>query len=343
MVSKRFRILTVLIVVNLILPSISLGGNPQGNSLKQIRALLTPFISFAPFFIAEEEGYFADQGLRVHPVNLDDATKAVPALMKGDLDIVGGTLSVGMLNMMAKGSRIRIVADKGYIHPTECDHFALIARNDFLREGKAVDPVQIKGKRVAVKAARTTEYFLELILKKVGLTMREIEVANIPDEMMLQAFKNGNIDFAVTAEPWITRVLDTGLGSVWVPAREMLPDFQIAFTLYGPNLLDKDPVAGQKFMTAYLKAVRQYGKGKTRRNLDILAKHTGLAQDFLNRCCWAPIREDGQINLQSLLDFQSWALTKRYLPKAAYREQLWEPRFAVNGHAALLSRSEKLQ
>jgi NitT/TauT family transport system substrate-binding protein len=337
MIFTRSRILTSIIVLCLLLPSICLGVNHQGNRFRPLRALLTPFISFAPFFIAEEEGYFAEQGLKVQPVNLDDATKAVPALMKGDLDIVGGTLSVGMLNMMAKGSRMRIVADKGYIHPSGCDHFALLARTDFLRAGKMADPLQLKGKKVAVKLARTTEYFLELILKRVGLTMSEIEVANIPDDMMLQAFKNGNIDLAVTAEPWITRVLDTGLGAVWVPASQILPDFQIAITLFGPNLLEKDPVAGQKFMMAYLKAVRQYGKGKTKRNLDIMAKHTGLTQEFLNRCCWAPIREDGQINLRSMLDFQSWAVARRYLPMAADKEQLWEPRFAADAHALLLS------
>lgn len=35
-----------------------------------IRIVVTPFLNYAPFFIAQEEGYFAEQGLAVEMVRL---------------------------------------------------------------------------------------------------------------------------------------------------------------------------------------------------------------------------------------------------------------------------------
>lgn len=317
------------------LPSISVGRDRQGESLVSLKALLTPFISFGPFFIAGEEGYFAQQGLEVHAIHLDDASKAIPSLLKGDIDIVGGTVSVGMLNMMAKGARMRIVADKGYISTAGCDHFALLARNDLFKDGKISDPRQLKGRRIAVKPARSTEYFLEITLNKFGLAMSDVTTVNLSDEIMLEAMRNRNIDLAITAEPWITRVTDTGQGMVWIPASQVIPDFQVAIILYGPNLIDRAPGLGKRFMAAYLNGVRQYNRGKTKRNLDIMNKHTGLTHEFLHRTCWAPIRDNGQIHLQSILDFQSWALMKRYLNKPVKKEELWDPRFVEDASATL--------
>ena len=321
------RIFPSVVISFLLISSICLGADKQGKSLVSLKALLTPFISFGPFFIAEEEGYFAEQGLDVHFINLDDASKAIPSLLKGDLDIVGGTISVSMLNAMAKGAKMRLVADKAYISATGCDHFALLARKDLIKDAKISDPACLKGKRVAVKPARSTEYYLEKILGKAGLTINDITAVNIPDEIIIEAIRNGTIDFAVTAEPWITRSIDTGQGMVWTPAKQIIPDWQIAIVLYGPNLIDKNPDSGNKFMVAYLKAVRQYNKGKTKRNLDIMNKYTGLTNEFLIRSCWAPLRDDGHIHIQSILDFQSWALMKGYLDKPATKDQLWDPRF----------------
>jgi ABC-type nitrate/sulfonate/bicarbonate transport system substrate-binding protein len=248
-------------------------------------------------------------------------------MIKGDLDIVGGTICVNMLNAMAKGAKMRLVADKAYISAMGCDHFALLARKDLIKDVKIFDPVYLKGKRVAVKPSRSTEYYLEKILEKAGLTINDITAVNIPDEIISEAIKNRNIDFAVTAEPWITRAIDTGQGMVWIPAKQIIPDWQIAIVLFGPNLIDKYTDSGKTFMVAYLKAVRQYNKGKTKRNLDILNKYKGLTNEFLIRSCWAPLRDDGQIHIQSILDFQSWALMKDYLDKPATKDQLWDPRF----------------
>jgi len=73
--------------------------------------------------------------------------------------------------------------------------------------------------------------------------------------------------------------------------------------------------------------VRQYNEGKTERNLDILEQATELDRDLLEQGCWPPIIIDGSHDLQSMIDFQSWAQEKDLLDNIATEEQMWDSRF----------------
>jgi NitT/TauT family transport system substrate-binding protein len=118
----------------------------------------------------------------------------------------------------------------------------------------------------------------------------------------------------------------------------VIPDTHYALVRFGPNLLEKNPEAGKRFMVAYLKAVRQYNQGKTARNLDILAKHTKLDKDLLNTACWAQLRNDGHINVQSLIDFQDWALQRGLLDKKIPEDRLNDPSFLKYANEVLDSK-----
>ena len=88
-------------------------------------------------------------------------------------------------------------------------------------------------------------------------------------------------------------------------------------------------------MTAYLKAVRQYNQGKTKRNLEILVEHTGLDQTLLEEACWSLVRNDGTINVESVLDFQDWALEKGYIDNPVTEDQFWDPSFVEYANQVL--------
>lgn len=58
-------------------------------------------------------------------------------------------------------------------------------------------------------------------------------------------------------------------------------------------------------MVAYLKAVRQFNRGKEARNLSIIAKHTGLETEQLLAMCWPILQGEGYLDLKSVLDYQA--------------------------------------
>jgi NitT/TauT family transport system substrate-binding protein len=112
-----------------------------------------------------------------------------------------------------------------------------------------------------------------------------------------------------------------------MPAGKIIPDFQFACLVYGPSLLEENPDLGRQFMIAYLAAVRQYNEGKSERNLEILARRTGLDRAFLLRACWPAFRADGRIRTQSIMDFQDWGMSRDFLDRPVAIEEFWDPRF----------------
>lgn len=59
-------------------------------------------------------------------------------------------------------------------------------------------------------------------------------------------------------------------------------------------------------MVAYLSAVDQYSEGKSARNIEILARRTGLDEALLRKACWPSVRGDGRVDMGSMLEFQRW-------------------------------------
>jgi NitT/TauT family transport system substrate-binding protein len=96
--------------------------------------------------------------------------------------------------------------------------------------------------------------------------------------------------------------------------------------LYGASLLANEDL-GNRFMVAYLMGVRQYEQGKTDRNLEILTTALNEEEDMLRAMCWQAIRLNGEINGESVLDFQDWAVGRGYVENPVTLEQIWEPGF----------------
>jgi NitT/TauT family transport system substrate-binding protein len=303
-------------------------------TLVKVKAQILPLLSFAPYFIAQEEGYFADEGLEVEFVQFQRSSDAIPALLQGQVDVVGGALSFGLLNAMAKDAGMRLVADKGYLTDTGCSYASILA-------GKRLDPGSLDSKealsglRIVTNLASSRGYFMEEMLAEYGLTAADVEVVDIPDAAALEALGSGAADLAVLVEPAVTQALTGGYATEWRRVGERLPGFQIGLLTYGPNLLQKHPEVGDRFMVAYLKGVRQYNQGKTARNLEILEQYTQLGREVLELSCWPAFRDDGSIAAETVTAFQRWGAAQGLLDVVVDPALLINTRFTDHANQAL--------
>jgi NitT/TauT family transport system substrate-binding protein len=288
--------------------------------------MVLPYLSYAPLYFAQEEGYFKEQGLEVEFVRMDDTSESITALAQGQLDISTGTIEISVLNAIGKGTNIKYVADKGYFDPNQCDYATWMARKELVESGKLNDLKNVAGLKVQLGTAGTEEYFFDLLVKDAGLSSADISAVDYPPPTMLESFQNGSLDIGFTAEPWVTRLRNAGAVE-WKSLNQYMANFPLSLIFYGPNMLDKNPEAGKRFMVAYLKGVRQYNQGKTDRNIEIIAKSTQMKPDEIKSVCWQSIKTDGSVNIQKVMDFQKWAVSKGYFQNALTQEQLWDPQF----------------
>jgi NitT/TauT family transport system substrate-binding protein len=299
-----------------------------GGSPARVRVLLLPSLSSAPFFIAADGGYFAEQGLQVEFVKVTRSADALPALAQGELDVWTGSVSFALLNAVARDARIKLVSDKGFFSPAGCAYGALMVRRVLMETGMVSGPDGLKGRRVAVNPAASPGYFIEKFLERGGLSLSDIHVVDIPEgAVAADALRAGSIDAAFVLEPWVTRIQQAGTGMLFASAGDVVPNYQHMVNAYGPSLLVRDPDTGRRFMTAYLRAVQQYLEGKTARNIDIVARNTGLDSSLLQQACWPSVRRDGRIDEASLIDFERWGRQRGFLDRELLWGQIWDARF----------------
>jgi NitT/TauT family transport system substrate-binding protein len=295
-----------------------------------LEVVFLPVMSNAPFFIAQEEGYFAEQNLEIELVQFERSSQAIPGLVSGEVDVIGGGLSVGLLNAMAQETAIKFVADKSSVDPQGCAYTVLMARRDRIEGGEFDDIANLEGLRISLNPVGFEGYMAEKLLESAGLTLDDLEVVDIPRATELDALEEGSLDILSTSEPWIARGLESGNLAVWMSDYEIIPNFQVAVVTYGPSLLEENRDAGKRFMIAYLKAARQYSQGKTERNLEIVSKYTELEPELLMQACWPPVRSNGQISTQEVLDFQAWAVAKGLQESIVPEDGFWDPEFVEN-------------
>lgn len=293
-----------------------------------INVLTLPFISFAPLYIAQDMGFYAAQGLQVNLVEMTVQQDAIAALVSDQVDVSSAQVSVGMFNAIAKGSNIRFIADKGYIDPASCNNIALLARSSLVPEGAPITADVLRGRSIDMVRTTWNEFYVDRALASTGLRSKDLQDQALASPSVPEAMSSGKIDLSVQNEPWVTRLKDAGSHPILSPTTELFPDGETAALLFGPKLLGANAETGNRFMQAYLLAVRQYNLGKTDDNVRIISKATQLDEATLRRMCWPTIRADGGLNTQNMVDFENWAVEQGYLSGAVPEAQFYEASFA---------------
>ena len=300
--------------------------------LTTVKAAYMPIISFGPLYIAQEEGYFEQQGINLVLEKFPSTSTALPLLLNGDIAVTGGQLSPGMVNAIAKGAHIRLVADKGTIFPGSCNSSAFLVRKDLVESGTIKTVSDLKGKKIAVGIDQS--YGLFRIREKGNLTIDDFESHDMPREAIPTAFETGAIDGAYLMEPYITQAVMNGKAAIFLPGDAFIPNYSTPL-YYGPAFIDNNPELGRKFMVAYLQGVRQYNQGKTERNLDIMAKYTHLDRDLLKQTCWVEIAGNGDMPKDAVRDYTDWMQAEGTITRTIPDNQLYDMSFANYANAML--------
>lgn len=265
----------------------------------------------AGLFIAQERGYFAAENLTVEMVRNAAGPEALPALVSGELDAVGGAVTPGVVNATKRGIPIKMVTSTSTWEDKLNSSFFLIRKDlaDKVKEWK-----DLKGLKIAISPAQPNfnGYIVEKALALGGLKLSDVQTVEVPLQSMIVALKTGGVDAAHTSEPLSTLAVENGNAVKWMPASKYIPGLNPSALSYGPNLLNKRPEVGQRFLVAYLRGAQDYaramdtGKGKDE-IIDILVRNTSVKDAKLYaRMGMSYIDPEGDMNVklvQEALDY----------------------------------------
>jgi NitT/TauT family transport system substrate-binding protein len=341
---KKALILLILLVVSAVALSACVSQAPPAVSpstvpsptpaLTTVRVAYLPIISNGPLFIAQEEGYFARQGINVEFVKFQSAPASLPALINGDIAVSGGQVSSGLVNAIMKGANLRIVADKGRASSGFCTTNGIVVRRELFESGKVTKISDLKGKKIMF--TNDQSYLVSLLLERGNLTPDDVEIVNMDFASGVVALTNGAVDAGDLTEPFITQVNNSGAAVMLIPTNEYCPDWPLPL-FYGPAFLDRDPELGRRFMVAYLQGVRQYNQGKTERNLVILENYTHLDRDILKQSCWMPVADNGDIPKKPVREYVDWMYATKKITQNPTDEQLFDLSYVTYANGILVN------
>jgi len=283
-----------------------------------VRLGLLSSASDSGIFIALDQGYFREQGIEVEMTPFDSAARMVAPLGAGQLEVGAGSHSAGLFNAVARGIDIKLVADKGSALPG-FGFQALVFRRDLVESGQLRNPGDLRGLRATVPARGITpEAALAHWLRPYGLTLDDLEIVELNFADHASALAGRAVEASVTIEPFLTRVLDLGVGTIYQRTDELLPGYQIAEIIYSGQFIRERPEAARRFMLAYLKGVRFYNdafvRGDLAKRQEVVAslvRNTPVKDVALyDRMVMPGLHPDGRMNVTSLNEDQEFWLSR---------------------------------
>lgn len=276
----------------------------------------------AGIFIAQERGYFNEEGLDVQLVNFVSGAEVIPPLATGELQFGTGSVNPGFFNAVARGLDLRIVASKSVVAP-QLAGGGLIARKDLYDSGQLKDLSQLKGKTIALNLkATTSELYVERILEKGGVKLSEVNLVEMPFPDMAAALGNKAIDAAWTVEPFIGIPIQRGLAARLIPLWDIYPDHVTSVVMISPVFAKDQPEAAKRFITAYLRGQRDAYNAIAKRNappepiFDILTKYTPIKDPAMYKALQLDVGDpNGYFKTELLANDQDYYAKKGYVPQ----------------------------
>lgn len=153
---------------------------------------------YLPLTIAEQLGYFKDEGLQVEISDFAGGSKALQALVGGSADVVSGAYE-HTINMQAKGQPIVAFVLQG-----RAPQIVLGISTKTMPNYKSV--ADLKGRKIGVTApGSSTNMMTNFVLAKAGLKPTDVSFIGVGASAgAISALRSGQVDAIANLDPVIT-------------------------------------------------------------------------------------------------------------------------------------------
>src|SRR3989449_2090450 len=223
-----------------------------------------------PMFVGVEKGFFKKHGVDVRLKVVNTGTDMVNAMQKREVQI--GDMSVTtFLKARHGGDPFRVIGiiQNDATRSNADEPLAIVARKDSgIRPGNIED---LKGKRVGVAQAQTSDEYLKMVLSRRGMKYDDVTIVNImAPPALAPALKEGRVDAIVSWEPFNTVVLDQVPDSYTVIRGGGYLSYIMVATAHEPTIADSPQAI--RGVVAGLAAASQYTRKNRNEAAEIFAK-----------------------------------------------------------------------
>ncbi|ACM31331.1 ABC transporter substrate-binding protein [Agrobacterium rhizogenes] len=178
-------------IVALMLTGASITALPASSAIAEenvVRVLRSPVGTFQGLYIADQQGYFKEKGLKVEVMVGGAPSQNIAQLQAGQADIIMSG-SFDLVAAAAQGLPVYAVLntqDQGEVATTGL----------MTPPGSSIKTLaDLKGKRIGMPGIQSTQgLMIYRALEKVGMTKKDVALVSLPFDAMIESAEKGNVD-----------------------------------------------------------------------------------------------------------------------------------------------------
>lgn len=163
---------------------------------EMVRLAIPALEQNALMYIADDQGYFAQNGLAVTFRNYETGVATIHAVMEGEADLAEAAEFPFVRAVMAQ-QPVKIIASN--------DRF----ENDYLlaRQDRGIRQVaDLRGKRIALARQTIADFYLGRFLRLSGIAAQDVTIVDVAPAQFADAFGRDDVDALVAWQPYISQI-----------------------------------------------------------------------------------------------------------------------------------------
>jgi NitT/TauT family transport system substrate-binding protein len=287
-----------------------------------LRIAVLPILDNLPMYVAEQEGYFADENLTVEFIPVNSAAERDQVIQAGQADGMINEI-IATLFYNAETPRVTIVRYARVATPDYPEYRVLASAASGITTVE-----ELKGVPIGISEGTIIEYTTDRLLQLEGLTDEEIVTAAVPgisDRMALLA--SGELDAANLPDPLASLAIQSG--AVVVIDDTAHPEVGHSTYAFLNDVVEENPDAIRRFLAALERAVEAINADKEKYG-DLLVERQLVPEPLIGSYTvpdfpTASVPPESQWN-----DVLAWAQAKGYVSADVSYQQSVDDSFLSN-------------
>ncbi len=229
--------------------SISSSASSAPSASGTLRIGVLPITDVVPFYIADEQGYFKQQGLNVQLVPASSAAERDQMMITQQID---GELNdlVSTVLFNKDKPNIKIVRTARTAFPDSPEYWILAPKESTINS-----PKDLAGKDIAISQNTVIEYVTDRLLELDGVPTADIKTTNVPAiPTRLQLLSQNQVAAATLPDPLASLGILQGAKIITDDSKH--PEVSVSVISFRSDIVAQRPGDIKKFLAAYDQAIQ---------------------------------------------------------------------------------------